>query len=71
MFLMDLPTILVVLFALVVVLLWIDILLLGGAMTGGMMHGAAGMMGSPYGWMLIVAFVVIVLVAFGLVFAAR
>jgi len=45
--------------------------LLGDAMTGGMMHGAARMMGSPYGWALIATFVVIVLAAFGLVFAAR
>lgn len=70
MFLMDLPTALVLFFALGVILLWIDALFLGGAMMGGMMHGAAGLMGSPFGWTLIVALVLVILIVFGLVFAS-
>ena len=70
MFLMDLPTALVLFFALGVTLLWIDALFLGGAMMGGMMHGAAGLMGSPFGWTLIVALVLVILIVFGLVFAS-
>ncbi len=55
--------------ALVVALILLDCLLAGGGMTGavmgGMMHGTAAMLGSPYGWLLIVALVLIILTAFG------
>lgn len=71
MFLMDLPTALVLFFVLGVILLWIDALFLGGAMMSGMMHSAAGLMGSPFGWTLIVALVVVILITFGLVFASK
>lgn len=75
MFGIDLITLLVIVLIALGVLLVLDLLLAGGgttsAMMGGMVHGAAGMMGSPYGWALIVALVVLVLVVFGLVFASR
>ena len=75
MFGIDLTTILVILGALVVLFLVIDLVFAGGAITGGMMGATAqcgaAMMGSPYGWMLIVAIVVIVLFAFGMLFGAR
>ena len=75
MFGVDLLTLFVIVMLALGVLLVLDLILAGGGMTsammGGMMHGAAGMMGSPFGWVLIVVFVVIVLVMFGLVFAAR
>ncbi len=55
--------------ALVITLFLLDCLLAGGGMTGavmgGMMHGTATMLGSPYGWLLIVALVLIILAAFG------
>ena len=69
--LMDLPTVVVALVAIGVIVLWLDVLFAGGAITGGMMHGVAGMMGSPFGWTLIVALILIILVVFGLVFATR
>lgn len=75
MFGIDLTTALVILAALIVLFLVSDFLFAGGGMTGGMMGAAAqcgaGIMGSPYGWTLIVAVVVIVLVVFGMVFGAR
>ncbi len=65
----DLVTALMLIIALVVALILLDCLLAGGGMTGavmgGMMHGTAAMLGSPYGWLLIVALVLIILTAFG------
>jgi len=69
--LMNLPIILALLFALAAVLLWIDALFWGGAMMGGMMHGAAALMGSPNGWMLVVTLVVVVLAVFGTLLGQR
>ncbi|HZQ10429.1 MAG TPA: hypothetical protein VFD70_27870 [Anaerolineae bacterium] len=68
---MDLPTAPVLFIALGVILLWLDALFFGGAMMGGMVHGAARLMGSPFGWTLIVALVIFILIVFGLVFASR
>ena len=75
MFGIDLSAALVILAALIVLFLVSDLLFAGGGMTSAMMGTAAqcgaGIMGSPYGWTLIVALVVIVLVVFGMVFGAR
>ena len=71
MILMGLPTFLVLLVALGVVLLWIDALFIGGALMSGIVHGAAGMMTSPFGWVLIVVLVVILLIGFGMLFGQR
>lgn len=49
----------VVLAALVV----IDLLVAGGAMTGGMMGGVAGMMGTPWGWLALVVLAALLLAA--------
>ncbi len=68
----DLLTALMLILALGVVLFLLDCLLAGGSMTGaamgGMMHGTAAMLGSPYGWLVIVALVLIILAAFGFLF---
>ncbi len=68
----DLVAALMLIIALVVALILLDCLLAGGGITGavmgGMMHGTAAMLGSPYGWLLIVAVILIVLTAFGLAF---
>ena len=75
MFGIDLSTALVILAALIVLFLAFDFLYAGGGMTSAIMGGAmqcgAGIMGSPYGWTLIVALIVIVLVAFGMMFGVR
>ncbi len=75
MFGIDLTTLLVLVAVLIAVFLVIDFLFAGGAMTSGMMGATAqcgaAAMSSPYGWMLIVAIVVIVLCAFGVLFGAR
>ncbi len=61
----DLTTVLLLIVGLVVLFLALDFLFAGGGMTGammgGMMHGTAAMLGSPYGWALIIALVLIVL----------
>ena len=67
----DLLTALAVLIAILVVLLAADLLFAGGGMTGAMMHGGAAMMGSAYGWAIIVALVIVTLVAFGLLFGTK
>lgn len=71
----DLLTFAVIVLIALGVLLVLDLLLAGGgttgAMMGGMMHGAAGLMGSPFGWTLIVALVMVILILFGLAFASR
>lgn len=64
--LMDLPVVVVVLVALAVIVLWLDVLFAGGAMTVGMMHGFAGALGTPHGWLVITALVIVILVAFAL-----
>ena len=70
MFGIDLLTLFIIVLIALGVLFVLDLLFAGGGMTsammGGMMHGAAGMMGSPYGWALIVALVIVVLVVFSL-----
>ncbi len=80
MFGVDLTILLLIIVALGVVFLVLDFLFAGGGMTlrqaqgrlGAMMGGAAqcgaAMMGSPYGWVLIVAFIVVVLAVFGFIF---
>ena len=69
-------TIVLVAIAVVVVLfLAFDFLLAGGGMTSAMMGGAiqcgAAAMGSPFGWLLIVALILVVLAAFGILFGYR
>ena len=75
MFGIDLTSVIVIFAALIVLFLVIDLVFAGGAMTGGMMGATAqcgaAMLGSPYGWMLIVALVVIILIAFGMMFGMR
>ena len=75
MFGIDLTTALVILGALVILFLAIDFLIAGGGMTGTLMGGAmqcsAAAMGSPYGWALIVALVLVVLAIFGSLFGSR
>ncbi len=66
-------TIVAVAIAVVVVLfLALDFLFAGGGMTGAMMGSAmqcgAAVMGSPFGWVLIVALILVVLAAFGIFF---
>ena len=71
----DLTTALVILAALVLLFLVLDLLFAGGGMTNAMMGGAmqcgAAMVGTPYGWVLILALVLVVLAAFGLVLGYR
>ena len=69
-------TIVLVAIAVVVVLfLAFDFLLAGGGMTSAMMGGAiqcgAAVMESPFGWVLIVALILVVLAAFGILFGYR
>ena len=69
-------TIVLVAIAVVVVLfLALDFLFVGGGMTSAMMGGAmqcgAAVMGSPFGWVLIVALILVVLAAFGILFGYR
>ncbi len=71
----DLTTALVILGALVILFLAFDFVFAGGGMTSALMGGAmqcgAAAMGSPYGWMLIVVLVVVVLAVFGILFGYR
>lgn len=71
----DLTTVLVILGALVILFLALDFLFAGGGMTSAMMGGAmqcgAAAMGSPYGWVLIIALILVALAAFALVFGYR
>lgn len=46
------------------VVLAIDLLVAGGAMSMGMMGGVMGMMGTPIGWVLLILLVVIVIATF-------
>ncbi len=75
MFGIDLTTLVIIVIAFIGVFLLLDLVFAGGGMTGAMMGGAAqcgaAMMGSPYGWGLIVALVLVVLVAFGALFGYR
>ena len=68
----DLTTTLVILAALVVLFLALDFLFAGGGMTSAMMGGAiqcsAAVMGSPFGWVLIVALILVILAVFGIFF---
>ncbi len=71
----DLTTALVIVIALVVLFLAFDFLFAGGGMTSAMMGGAmqcgAAAMASPFGWVLIVALILVVLAAFGILFGYR
>lgn len=49
----------------VLLLVALDLLVLGGAMTGGMMGGIGAMMGTPWGWMILLAVVVLVIARLG------
>ncbi len=49
---------------LVLVFLAADLFLAGGGMTGGMMGGMAGMMGTPWGWSLLLLLVVVLALLF-------
>jgi len=75
MFGIDLITALVIIAVFVVLILVIDLVFTGGGMTSGMMGVAAqcgaAAMSSPYGWILIVAIIFIVLTAFGRLFGAQ
>ncbi len=72
MFGIDTVTLLVMIGALVVLLLLLDFLMAGGGMTGalmgGMMQCGAAVLGSPYGWVLVLTLVVIILALFGIYF---
>ena len=72
MFGIDLTTLLGIVIAVVAIFLLLDLLFAGGGMTGGMMGAAAqcgaAMMGSPYGWVVIVALVLVILAVFGIAF---
>ncbi len=46
------------------VILAIDLVVAGGAMSMGMMSGVAGMIGTPWGWLLLVLLVVTLVAAF-------
>lgn len=71
----DLTAALVIVIALVLLFLAFDFLFAGGGMTSAMMGGAmqcgAAAMGSPYGWALIVALILVVLAAFRILFGYR
>lgn len=45
------------------VFLVFDLLIAGGGMTGGMMGGVAGMMGTPWGWLVLVLLAAVLLIA--------
>ncbi len=47
-----------------VVFLVLDLLFVGGGMTGGMMGGVAGMMGTPWGWLVLVVLAAALFIAF-------
>lgn len=47
------------------VLVALDLLVLGGAMTAGTMGGMAAMMGTPWGWAVLLAVVLLVLATLG------
>lgn len=47
------------------VLLALDLLVLGGAMTGGMMGGMGAMMGTPWGWVILLAVGVLIIARLG------
>jgi len=71
----DWTIVLIGLGALLILFLAVDFLFAGGGMTGALMGTAtqcgAAMMSSPYGWVLIVAFVLVALAIFGVVFGSR
>ncbi|MBI4348379.1 MAG: hypothetical protein HY553_16170 [Elusimicrobia bacterium] len=46
------------------VILVLDLVVAGGAMSMGMMGGVAGMIGTPWGWLLLVLLVVALIAAF-------
>ncbi len=75
MFGIDLTTVLAIVGALVLLFLVADFVFAGGGMTsavmGGAMHCGAATMNSPYGWVLVVALVVVVLAIFGVLFGYR
>lgn len=48
----------------VLVILAIDLIVAGGAMSMGMMGGVAGMMGTPWGWLLLILLVVTLVATF-------
>lgn len=72
MFGVDAVIFLLALIAFVFLFLLLDFLLAGGGMTsammGGVMQCGAAVLGSPYGWTLMVAIVLIILVLFGIFF---
>ncbi len=57
---------------LVVLFLLMDFLLAGGGMTnavmGGLLQCGSAVLGSPYGWTLIVVIVLLILASFGILF---
>ena len=75
--------VLIVIGVLVVLILALDLLFAGGGMTlrqaqgrlsaatGGAMQCGAAVMGSPFGWVLIVALILVVLATFGILFGYR
>lgn len=48
-----------------VVFLAFDLLVAGGGMSAGMMGGAVGMMGTPWGWLILVVLAVLLYIAVG------
>ena len=71
----DWTIVLVVIAVLVVLFLALDLLFAGGGMTSAAMGDAtqcgAAVMESPFGWVLIVALILVVLAAFGILFGYR
>jgi hypothetical protein len=66
MFLMNMPAVIVLAFALGTALLWFDVLFLKTALIGAILHNVLALLDTQYGWVFIVALVVITLVLFGM-----
>lgn len=66
MFLMDMPALIVLGFALGTALLWLDVLFLKNAVIRAIFHGVSSILETHYGWVLIVALVVVLLMLFAI-----
>lgn len=69
MFLMDIPAVIVLAFVLGTALRWVDVLFFKTALIGALLHNVLALLETEYGWVFIVALVVIVLVLFGVLVA--
>jgi len=68
MFGIDLITLIIIVLAVVAVFFLLDFIFAGGGMTGAATQCGAAMMGSPYGWIGIVAVIIVILAAFWMMF---